>query len=160
MWCHVSNLFSPAFAKDTMRRSLDHSQFTLPALAGAIAALCLGLAFVGFAGSAGARSSAFDTPSQMNLVFTSGSARLVGSEALIPVRCEGPQSGICSGTAVLRVAGQKHEVPFSVTGGARQSLAVTLARADALRGKRAVALAKTAQQSGGYLRAREVLQLK
>jgi hypothetical protein len=141
-----------------MQRAPRHSPFTLPALAGVFAALCLAGSV--FAGSAAAGSSVFDTPSQMSLVFTSGSARLVGSEALVPVRCEGPRSGICSGAAVLRVAGQKHAVPFSVTGGARQLLAVTLGRADALRGASAVALARTVQQSGGRLHAREVLRLR
>lgn len=141
-----------------MQRAPRHSPFTLPALVGAVAALCL--AGSAFAGSAAAGSSVFETPSQMNLVFTAGSARIVGSEALIPVRCEGPRSGICSGTAVLKVAGQKHKVPFSVTGGVRQRLAVTLGRDGALRGERAVALARTVQQSGGRLHAREVLRLR
>ncbi|HEX6602844.1 MAG TPA: hypothetical protein VF030_09410 [Solirubrobacterales bacterium] len=136
-----------------MHRSTTRFPLALPALIGALLALS-------FAGSAAAKSSVFDTPSPMNLVFTEGSARLVGSEALIQVRCEGPQSGICNGTVALKVAGEDHKVPFAVTGGTRSSLAVPLGSADALRGKRAVALAKTVQQSGGYLRAREVLRLR
>jgi hypothetical protein len=141
-----------------MQRSIIRFPLALPALVGAFAAILL--AGPALTGSAAASSTAFDTPSQMNLVFTEGSARLIGSQALIQVRCEGPQSGICTGTAVLKVAGQEHKVPFAVTGGTRSSLAVSLDSADALRGKRAVALAKTVQQSGGYLRAREVLRLK
>lgn len=136
-----------------MQRSPNRFPLALPALVGVLVALSL-------AGSAAAKSSVFDAPSQMNLVFTEASARLVGSEALVQVRCEGPQSGICNGTAVLKVAGQEHKVPFAVTGGTRSSLAMPLGSADALRGKRAVALAKTVQQRGGYLRAREVLRLK
>jgi hypothetical protein len=127
-------------------------RLSLPALVGVFAVLCL-------AGSASA-GSLFDTPSSMNLGFTKASATLVGSEALIPVRCEGPRGGICNGTAVLRVRGKKHEVPFAVTGGTRSSLAVTVGSAGHLHGKRAVALAKTVQQGGGYLRARQVLRLK
>lgn len=144
-----------------MQRSPNHIPLARSAMVGAFAALLLaGFAFSCLTGSAAARSSAFDTPSQMNLVFTEASARLVGSQALVQVRCEGPRSGICNGTATLRVAGQAHEVPFAVTGGARSSLAVPVGSADGLRGKRAVALAKTVQQSGGCLRAREVLRLR
>lgn len=144
-----------------MQRSPNRFPFALPALVGASAVLLLaGLAFNGLAESATAKSSAFDTASRMTLVFTDESARLVGSEALVQVRCEGPRSGICNGTAVLSVARQKHKVPFAVTGGARSSLALPLGSPDALRGKRAVALAKTLQHSGGYLRAREVLRLR
>lgn len=143
-----------------MQSSPQRTSLTFPALAGAIAALSLGLILGGFAGSAAAASSVFDTPSQMNLVFTKGSARIVGSEALVPVRCEGPQAGICTGTAVFKVAGKKREFPFAVTGGTRSSLAVTLGRAEGLRGKRAVALARTVQQGGGYANAREVLRLR
>lgn len=144
-----------------MQRSPNRFPLTLPALVGAFLALLLAvLAFNGLAGSAAARSSVFDTPSQMNLVFTEGSARLVGSQALVQVRCEGPRNGICNGTAVLRAAGKKRKVPFAVTGGARSSLAIPLGSAAALRGKRAVALAKTVQQTGGYLSAREVLRLR
>lgn len=143
-----------------MESSLKSSSLTFPALAGVLATLSVGIILCGFPGSAAAASSAFDTPSQMNLVFTEGSARLVGSEALVPVRCEGPRAGICTGTAVLRVAGKKRKVPFSVTGGTRSNLAVTLGRAGSLRGKRAVALARTVQHGGGYASAREVLRLR
>lgn len=135
-------------------------RFTRPALVAAVLAFCLATtAAAGLAGSAVA-GSAFDTRSPMSLVFTAGSAHLVGSQALVPVRCEGPRGGICNGTAVLKVAGRTHTVPFAVTGGTRSSLAVTLGSADSLRGKRAVALARTLQSGGGHLRAREVLRLE
>lgn len=127
-------------------------RLSLPALVGACVALCL-------AGSASA-AGPFDRSAPMNLVFTKASATLVGSEALVPVRCEGPRSGICNGTAVLRLRGTKRTVPFAVSGGSRSSLAVTVGSAEALHGERAVALARTAQQDGGYLRAREVLRLR
>jgi hypothetical protein len=144
-----------------MQRSPTRLPFVIAALVGGLAALLLAvLTFNGITGSATARSSAFDTPSGMNLVFTEASARIVGSQALVQVRCEGPRSGICNGTATLRAAGQRHGVPFAVTGGTRSSLAVPLGSADALRGKRAVALARTVQLRGGYLRAREVLRLR
>jgi hypothetical protein len=137
---------------DPMQPPHKRLRLTFPALATALVALCL-------AGSASA-ASPFDSAAPMNLVFTKASATLVGSEALVPVRCEGPRSGLCNGTAVLRVRGKKHEIPFAVSGGTRSSLAVTVGSAGDLRGQRAVALAKTAQQGGGYLRAREVLRLK
>lgn len=140
-----------------MQPTLKSLRFPFAPLVGGLVVLCLALS--GLAGSASA-GTAFETSSPVNLVFTEASAPLVGSEALVPVRCEGPRSGICNGTVVLRVRGERHKVPFSVSGGSRSSLAVTVGAAHALEGKRAVALARTIQHGGGYLCVREVLRLR
>jgi hypothetical protein len=143
-----------------MHPTLKRLRFALMPFVGGFVALCIaGSAPGGLAGTASA-GTAFETSSPVNLVFTKASATLLGSEALVQVRCEGPRGGICNGTVVLRVQGEKHKVPFAVNGGSRSSLAVSVGAADPLQGKRAVALARTVQRGGGYLRAREVLRLK
>jgi hypothetical protein len=106
--------------------------------------------------------SAAPGPSQgsgASLTFPSGKAQLVGSQALVLVRCLGPQTAACNGTLTLGTSGHKHKVPFSVVGSTSQSLTVPLG-GDAGAVKRAVAVAKTAQQGGGYTRSSEVLHFR
>ncbi|HEX8754508.1 MAG TPA: hypothetical protein VF731_13940 [Solirubrobacterales bacterium] len=84
---------------------------------------------------------------------------MVGSQALVFVRCLGSRASTCNGTLALATRGNKHTVPFAVIGGTGQSLTVPLGP-DAERAKRAVAVARTSQPSGGYARSSEVLRLR
>lgn len=102
-------------------------------------------------------STPFDAPSEMNLSFASESARLVGHEALVLVRCTGSRNGICSGTVTVSARGRKHKVPFSVVGGSIQSLTVPVGSSRALGATSGLAVARTVQPSGGYVRSSEVL---
>ncbi len=122
-------------------------------LACALALVCLAAAAVPTAASA---DSALDAGSEMSLVFTGETARLIGSSALVPVRCLGPQEGLCSGTVTLSVNGRKHKAPFSVVGGSAQGLVVPVGSADA--GQSAVAVARTVRASGGYARATSTMR--
>lgn len=95
-----------------------------------------------------------------SLAISSEQARLVGSEALIAVRCEGPQAALCSGTLEVSVAGETRKAPFSVFAGSRQSLDVSLGRGLARNAHRAVAVATTVQASGGSSQSRAVLHFR
>jgi hypothetical protein len=124
---------------------------------GGIAVVCV-LALL----ASGSAVSAAAGPSQgsgASLTFPSGKAQLVGSQALVLVRCLGPQTAACNGTLTLGTSGHRHKVPFSVFGGTSQSLTVPLG-SDAGAVKRAMAVARTAQQGGGYTRSSEVLHFR
>jgi hypothetical protein len=109
---------------------------------------------------AAAGSTPFAAAAEMSLSFASQSAPLVGPEALVRVRCTGPQDGICSGTVTLSAGGRKHKVPFSVVGGSGQSLTVPVGSSRALGASSGLAVAKTLQPSGGYVRDSEVLHFR
>ncbi len=96
----------------------------------------------------------------MSLSFRSETARLVGPDALVLVKCIGSQNGICSGTVTLAARGQKHRVPFSVVGGSSLSLTVPVGSSKGLGATSGLAVAKTTQPSGGFARSSEVLHFK
>jgi hypothetical protein len=132
-------------------RPLAHGARRL--LASGLALACLATAAIPVAASA---ESVVDPSSEMSLVFTAETARLVGTSALVPVRCLGPQQGLCSGTVTLSVKGRKHKAPFSLVGGSAQSLVMPVGGAEA--GQSAVAVAKTVRASGGYARATSAMR--
>lgn len=100
------------------------------------------------------------TPSsELSLAFNSESAHLVGSQALVLVKCLGSRASTCNGTLTLSTAGNRHRVPFSVIGGTSEDLAVPLG-SDASSARRAVAVARTVQASGRYVRSSEVIRLR
>jgi hypothetical protein len=146
MWCHVAVIAVPARRFARLRARL--------APLGALYALAL-LAIPGAAGAVAGPPSA----SELSLTFPSGKAQLTGSQALILVKCLGSKTGACNGTLTLTTSGNKHKVPFSVIGGTSQALTVPLG-SDARAAKRAVAVARTAQASGAYIRSSEVLHLR
>ncbi len=111
------------------------------------------------AGSA-AGSSPFDGGSPMSLVFMRPTARVVGSEALVSVKCVGSRNAVCSGTVSIAVAHRRHQTPFSVSGGSRQSLAVPVGPRRTVGNTLGRAVANTAQPSGGYVRIREALRFR
>lgn len=110
-------------------------------------------------GVAAARSLVPGTPGQMSLVFTRGTAHLVGGNALVGVKCVGSRNGTCSGTVTLTVRGHKRKAPFSVVGGSTQSLVIPVASPGgaAVRG---VAVARTVQAAGEYARSSGVLHFR
>lgn len=122
---------------------------------GLVAATCaLAMLALPSAGSAIAPTST----SELSLVFPSQEAHLAGSQALVLVKCLGSEVSTCNGTLTLATGGNKHKVPFSVIGGTSQNLTVPLgSNADAA--KRAIAVARTSQASGRYVRSSEVLHL-
>jgi hypothetical protein len=109
---------------------------------------------------AAGRSAPLAAPSEMNLTFASESARLVGREALVLVKCTGSRNGICSGTVTVSAGGRQHKVPFSVIGGSVQSLTVPVGSSRTLGATSGLAVAKTVQPSGGYARSSEVLHFR
>lgn len=122
-----------------------------------LAAICA-LALLTISGAASAVASP-NASSELSLAFPSEKAQLVGSQALVFVKCIGSQASACNGTLTLTTSGNKHKVPFSVIGGTSQNLTVPLG-SDADSAKRAVAVARTAQARGGYSRSSEVLHLR
>lgn len=110
--------------------------------------------------TAAAWSAPFDAPTEMSLSFARDTARLVGPDALVLVKCTGSRIGICSGTVTLSAGGRKHKAPFSVTGGSSQSLAVPVGSSKALGSTAGLAVAKTAQASGGYVQNTDVLHFR
>lgn len=123
---------------------------------GLLAATC-GLAILAVSGAAGAATGPLPA-SESSLTFTTERAHLVGSQALVLVKCLGSQSSTCNGTLTLTTSGTKHKVPYSVIGGTTQNLTVPLGADSSAR--RAVAVAETAQADGRYIRSSEVLHLR
>lgn len=142
MWCHVvvhpvSALFSARFWGSI----------------GLLAAACA----LAVSGVAAAATEA--TPPGPSVSFPSARGSLVGSQAVVPVKCVGPEASTCSGTLTLTTNGNKHKVPFAMIGGSSQSLTVPLGT-DSTTVRRAFAVALTAQESGAYLRSSGVLRLR
>lgn len=141
---------------DVMTAEARNKRIRLWAPALCVAAL---LASAVPAGSA-AGSSPFDGGSPMSLVFMRPTARVVGSEALVSVKCVGSRNAICSGTVSISIAHRRHQAPFSVGGGSRQSLAVPVGPRRAVGNALGRAVASTTQPSGGYVRIREALRFR
>lgn len=120
-----------------------------------LAVICA-LAILGMPGAAGAAAGSNSSP-ELSLAFPTGEAHLSGSQASVWVTCRGPEARVCNGTLTLATSGNKHSVPFSVIAGTHQSLAIPLG-ADST-AKRFVAVVKTAQADGSYVRSREALRL-
>jgi hypothetical protein len=108
---------------------------------------------------AAARSTALEAPTEMSLSFASATARLIGPEALVLVKCTGSQNGICSGTVTLSNEGHRHKVTFSVVGGSKQSLTVPVGSPRGP-GATGLAVAETSLPAGGYVRSAEVLHFR
>ena len=118
------------------------------------AAFCV-LAVLALPGAANATTTGL---SSSELTFPSNEAHVTGSKASFWVECSSSESSTCSGTLTLTTNGKKHNVPFSVVAGTRQNLSVRVG-ADSTT-KRVVAVAKTAQASGGYVRSWGLLELR
>lgn len=118
-----------------------------------VASICA-LASLAIPVGAGASS---DSP-ELSLTFPTREAHPSGSQVSVWATCQGPEARVCSGTLTLTRSGNKQEVPFSVIAGTNQSLSVPL-EVDPT-AKRVVAVVKTAQANGAYVRSREVLHLR
>jgi hypothetical protein len=94
-----------------------------------------------------------------NLEISGATARLVGGEALIGVECEGPSGSLCSGTLSVASGGGTVKAPYSVYAGSHQNLAVTVGDLGKP-GHAAIAVASTAQSSGGFTQSRAVLRFR
>jgi hypothetical protein len=103
--------------------------------------------------AAGAASS-----SELSLTFPSEEAHVEGSRATFWVECSGSEGTTCSGTVTLTTSGKKHNVPFSVLGGTHQNLSVRVGANSTTR--RVVAVARTAQPYGGYVRSWGLLEFR
>ena len=127
-------------------------------LASLAAASFLGAALV--PATAGAEIVA-DTPYglSMSLAFTGTKAKIVGTGAVVAVRCKGSRSGSCTGTLSLRVGATTHKAAFSVPGGHRQTIVVPLGSDDNGSGQdRVRAVAKTVQPLGSCHRTERFLR--
>ena len=146
------NFSNKCGAMKAMARTLRSSRIRIAA---ALPALLVAALLVPTASTAAPTSGG-----EMSLLFARPSARVVGGQALILVRCEGSRRGICSGTVTISIDGRRHRAPFSLIGGTRQSLTVGVGSGQRLRGRRARAIASTAQPAGGYVRERETLRFR
>jgi hypothetical protein len=101
---------------------------------------------------------------QMTLVFAGETTRDTGPGAVVSVKCNGPRSGVCTGTVSLDLGGQTHKAPFSVLGGHRQNVVVPLGGDGTDSGdsgpRRALAVASTMQPLGPCALTEQVLRLK
>jgi hypothetical protein len=118
---------------------------------GLLATACV-LAVVAMPGAAGAAVS-----SNSELTFPSDEAHVAGSKASFWVECSSSETSACTGTVTLTTNGKKHNVPFSVVAGTRQNLSVRVGSGSTT--KRVVAVAKTAQADGRYVRSWGLLEL-
>ena len=118
----------------------------LLAAACALAILALPAAAVGSASS------------ELSLTFPSDEAHVDGSRASFWVECSGSGTSSCNGTVTLTASGRKHNLPFSVLAGTRQSLSVRVGAHSTT--KRVIAVAKTAQDNGSYVRSWGLLELR
>jgi hypothetical protein len=137
------DVFSPARLSARFKTSLG--------LLAAISALAI-LAAPGADGAVAAYTSSSE------LTFPSEEAHIEGSRASFWVECSGSEAGTCNGTLTLTTNGKKHNVPFSVVAGTHQSLSVRLGPKSTA--KRVVAVAKTSQADGGYVRSWGLLELR
>jgi hypothetical protein len=133
----MSSVFSPA--------TRIKASFSL------IAALCA-LAALAIPGAAAGSISSSE------LTFPSDEAHVTGSRASFWVECASSETSTCTGTLTLATNGKKHNVPFSVVAGTHQSLSVRLGPRSTA--KRVVAVAKTAQLDGRYVRSWGLLELR
>lgn len=108
------------------------------------------LALPGMAGAAGLSSS--------ELTFPSDEAHVAGARASFWVECSASEASTCSGTVTLTANGKKHNVPFAVVAGTRQNLSVRVGTGSTT--KRVIAVAKTAQADGRYVRTWGLLELR
>lgn len=122
---------------------------------GLLAATCV-LAVVAIPGVAGAAAAGLTSSSE--LTFPSTEAHVAGSRASFWVECSGSDASSCNGTLTLTTSGKKHNVPFSVLAGTRQNLSVRVGAHSTA--KRVVAVAKTAQADGRYVRSWGLLELR
>lgn len=106
----------------------------------------------------GAASAASGLTSSSELTFPSDEAHVAGSRASFWVECSSSETSSCNGTVTLTANGKKHNLPFSVVAGTRQNLSVRVG-ADSTT-KRVVAVAKTAQADGRYVRSWGLLELR
>lgn len=120
---------------------------------GLLAATCV-LAVVAIPGVA----SATGLSTSSELTFPSDEAHVTGSRASFWVECSASEASTCSGTVTLTTNGKKHNVPFSVVAGTRQNLSVRVGAGSTT--KRVIAVAKTAQLEGGYVRTWGLLELR
>lgn len=125
----------------------------IKASSGLIAAVCA-LAVLALPGAAGASTGLASS----ELTFPSDEAHVSGSRASFWVECSSSEASTCNGTLTLTTNGKKHNVPFSVLAGTRQSLSVRVGPGSTA--KRVVAVAKTAQFDGRYVRSWGLLELR
>jgi hypothetical protein len=121
---------------------------------GLLAAICA-LAGLAIPGAAGATTG---SASSSELTFPSTEAHVAGSRASFWVECSGSEASTCNGTVTLTTSGKKHNLPFSVLAGTRQNLTVRVGAHSTT--KRVVAVAKTAQTDGRYVRSWGLLELR
>jgi hypothetical protein len=119
---------------------------------GLLAATCA-LAVVAIPGVAGAAVG-----SSAELTFPSDEAHVTGSRASFWVECSSSEASTCNGIVTLTTSGKKHNLPFSVLAGTRQNLTVRVGAGSTT--KRVVAVAKTAQTDGRYVRSWGLLELR
>jgi hypothetical protein len=125
-----------------------------------VVALLCGAALIGAVPAAASAAPVPGSEGAMNLEFARDTVRTVGPGALVFVKCSGPESGLCSGTVTLTVAGAKHKVAFSVSGGSSQNLVVPLGSDKVASGTAAVAQSSTAQPIGAFSQSTEVLHFR
>jgi hypothetical protein len=128
-----------------------HNSISSKTFLGLLAVICA-LAMLAIPGAA----AGSDSP-ELSLTFPTAEAHLSDSQASVWVTCDGPEARVCNGTLTLTRAGNKSEAPFSVIAGTNQSLSVPVG-VDS-KAKRIVAVVRTAQANGTYLRSRHVLRL-
>jgi hypothetical protein len=91
------------------------------------------------------------------LAFAGDTAHIAGSQVAVPVQCEGASSAFCSGTVTLTRGGQRATVPFSVQGGADETVYVPL-RLEAMgRPTKVSAALSTALPLGGPISTKTLL---
>lgn len=120
---------------------------------GLLAAICA-LAVLALPGVASATSLA----SSSELTFPTDEAHVTGSRASFWVECSSSDASTCNGTVTLTTNGKRRNIPFSVLAGTRQNLSVRVGAHSTT--KRVVAVAKTAQTDGRYVRSWGLLELR
>lgn len=101
-------------------------------------------------------------PPAMSVEFTRRRAGLVGSRALVFVRCSGSIAETCEGTLVLSGLGGAHKVPYSIAREQHEVLAVPLGPAgeSAPHGAKLRAVSHTLQLSGGTVSESSLLRIR
>jgi hypothetical protein len=103
-----------------------------------------------------------DSLPEASLEFTRRTASLVGSRALVYVRCEGESGEPCVGTLALRGGAGSHKTPYSIECDEEQIVVVPLGADERALGrlKSVRAVARTLQPSGASVATAKRLRIR
>ena len=121
-------------------------------LLGVLTALIAALLSTGIAGAV--------TFTAAELEFADDTADYTAGQVEVPVECVGGPTGICSGSLTLSWRGKRTVTAFSVQGGNRDTIVMSLPREIRVRPAKVAAVATTTQPLGPAVTRKTILHLE